>query len=288
MAEQEQTLSEKEQLVQRLIEILVRFIPRLQSQVTDFSKDYFAQRVLLRGLMNMHSVQNQLPQEFFLMQDKLLQLELKEKTIVDAQVLKPCKLNSNISLHRGDITCLKADAIVNYANSNLLGCFKAGHNCVDNCIHSAAGLQLRFECFELLGRKNIDVPAGMAVITRAYNLPCKFVIHAVGPKIAFEPTKDDEQKLKDCYLNSLKLARSNGIKTLAFSCISSGIYAIPHMKAATIAVNTVNDDLKAHGNDLMVLFDVMTDGDFNAYDHNLNPKEQSTGELHPFFNLNLF
>ena len=141
---------EKGPLVEKLIEILVQYVPSLKNQAQSFSDDYFAQRALLRGLMNMHRVQNKLPPEYFTMQDQLLQAELSEKSLVQTEGLLKAKINSNMSLHQGDITTLKVDAIVSSATPSLLGCFQAGHNCIDNCIHSAAGLQLRYECYKIL------------------------------------------------------------------------------------------------------------------------------------------
>lgn len=243
---------QKEQAVSRLIEILVEYIPNLKAQIEDFSKDYFAQRALLRGLMNMHSEKNPLPEEFFSLQDELLQQELSEKQIIDESSLKPCLLNQNVFVYTGDITAFKADAVVNSAEANLLGCKQAGHNCPDNALHSAAGLQLRFECYSIMQGR--DAPEGCAIVTRAYNLPYGIVIHVVGPKVTFEVTPDDIEKLKKCYQGALKIAKEHGCKSIVFTPIATGTLGFSMQKAAKVAVDTVLSFLKAPQNDLKVIF----------------------------------
>ncbi len=277
---------EKGPLVEKLIEILVQFVPSLKNQAQAFSDDYFAQRALLRGLMNMHRVQNKLPAEYFAMQDQLLQAELLEKKIVTPESFLKAKINSNMSLYQGDITTLKVDAIVNSANPSLLGCFQAGHNCIDNNIHSAAGLQLRFECAKIIG--NNEAREGTATITHGFNLPCRFVIHVVGPKVGFDVSAREKSVLASCYTEALKVARKNNVKSIAFCSISTDSLGFPNAVAAHVAVNTVNEDLKAHGNDLNVVFDVISDRDLKAYKAEFDPKpEKDSAELHPFFNINL-
>lgn len=276
----------KEHAVSRLIEILVEFIPNLKGQIDDFSKDYFAQRSLLRGLMNMHSEKNPLPQEFFSLQDELLQYELSEKQLTDTASLAPSSLNKNIYVFTGDITSFKADAVVNSAEPNLLGCRQAGHNCPDNAIHSAAGLQLRFECASIMLGK--DAPPGSAVVTGAYNLPYGMVIHVVGPKVSFEVTAEDIAVLKKCYQSALKIAVDRGCKSVVFTPIATGTLGFSMQKVAKVAVDSVLDFLKNYQNDLKVIFFVQQDRDRMIYDTLLTPHEDKKGELHPFFNLNLF
>lgn len=281
---------EKDAIVKRLIEILVEFVPSIKEQALAFSHDYVAQRALLRGLMNMHKVRNELPDEYFAMQDALLQEELKEKKLVSIEDLDCSLINKNIYLFQGDITCLKVDAIVNAANSSLLGCFQAGHNCIDNCIHSAAGLQLRYECDKIVSTMPGGAKTGSATITHGFNLLSKYVIHVVGPSVVFGVTvKDkDKQQLASCYSQALQLARENNINTIAFCCVSTGAFGFPYLQAAQIAVKTVNDDLKEHNNDLIVIFDVFEERDLNVYKDLLFPKEEKKDtELHPFFNINL-
>ncbi len=279
-------MSDNTQLVSRLIEILVQYVPALRTQAESFSDDYFAQRALLRGLMNMHNVQNPLSDEYFKLQDTLLKNELAEKKLVTLDSFKKSKINPKMSLWQGDITCVKADAIINAANSSLLGCFQAGHNCIDNCIHSAAGLQLRFECSKII--KGGSAKVGSATITHAFNLPCKYVIHVVGPQVGFEVSEQNRADLASCYTQALKVARKNGVKSIVFSCVSTGVFGFPSAKAASIAVDTVKEDLEANGQDIDVGFDVFLERDYKVYDALLNPSdEKKDAELHPYFNLNL-
>jgi O-acetyl-ADP-ribose deacetylase (regulator of RNase III) len=279
-------MTDKNALVSRLIAILVQYVPGLQNQVEAFSADYFAQRALLRGLMNMHKVENPLSEEFFALQDELLAAELKEKNLVNCASLAAVKLNPMLSLHQGDITSLCCDAIVNAATPLLQGCFQAGHNCIDNCIHSAAGLQLRYECARILG--NRVAKEGSAIISHAFNLPCRFVIHVVAPKVGFEVTSKERSLLASCYTETLKVARKNGVKSLAFCPIGTGALGYPAGKAVKVAVETVQNDLEAHHNDLKVVFAVDKESDYHLYDAELNPNpKKKDDELHPFFNINL-
>ena len=276
---------ERGPLVSRLIEILVHFVPTLKNQAEAFSSDYNAQRTLLRGLMNMHSVKDQLPDEFFSLQDQLLSDELSDKKLVTINDTEKSKISPNIFLYRGDITVFKADAIVNAANSALLGCFQAGHDCIDNCIHSAAGLQLRYECYKIVGDKGVK--PGTATISHAFNLPCRYVIHVVGPKVGYDVTPQDKETLKSCYTEALKVARKNKVSSIVFCCVATGVFGFPNVKAAEIAVETVKTDLEAHGNDLKIVFDVFSDRDYKAYNVLLNPQEKNDNDLRPHFNINL-
>ena len=146
---------------------------------------------------------------------------------------------------RNDITKMQVDAIVNAANSQLLGCFRPGHNCIDNVIHSAAGLQLREECAEIMRQQGHEEPTGQAKITGGYNLPAKHVLHTVGPIISGPLTEEDRALLASCYRSCLRLAEEKGLKTVAFCCISTGVFRFPKEEAARIAVKTVRDYLKA-------------------------------------------
>ncbi|NLK85186.1 MAG: hypothetical protein GX278_04440 [Aeromonadales bacterium] len=280
---------EKELIVEKLIAILAKDFKALSTQVNEFSKDYFAQRALLRGLMNMHNANTPLDAEYFSLQDELLQLELKEKRLTDISSLESNLKYPNLYLYKGDITLLKVDAIVNNANESLLGCFQAGHNCTDNRIHSNAGLQLRFECKSVVESLKESVKSGSVITTHGYNLPAEFVIHAVAPKIGFEFSKENRLELVECYKKSLAIARSNGVKTLAFSYICEGQYGLDCNKSAQIAIDTISEDLENNANDIKVILVVTTDSQFNAYKNYLEPHEQKkTDDLHPFFNINLF
>lgn len=179
----------------------------------------------------------------------------------------PCseiKNSDRISLWRGDITRLGVDAIVNAANSQLLGCFVPCHGCIDNAIHSAAGIQLRNECAEIMAEQGHEEPIGKAKITKGYNLPAKHVIHTVGPIVGLAVTEKQKEQLKDCYLNCLKVAEKSSLKSIAFCCISTGEFHFPNKLAAEIAVDTVDRFLTKNSIE-RVLFNVFKEQDFNIY-----------------------
>lgn len=170
----------------------------------------------------------------------------------------------NLYLWQGDITTLKVDAIVNAANHQLLGCFIPYHRCIDNAIHSQAGLQLRLECYQLMEEQGHLEPTGQAKLTKAYNLPAKYVIHTVGPIVQGELRKNDEDLLVSSYQSCLKLAVENGIESLAFCCISTGEFHFPNQRAAELAVKTVHDFMIEHPQ-IKIVFNVFKDEDLNIY-----------------------
>lgn len=230
------------------------------------------QRRLLRSLMNVR-YPGHASAEYEKLQDELLQEEAEEKGIVtcnDIPVIEqeyPCseiKNSDRISLWRGDITRLGVDAIVNAANSQLLGCFVPCHGCIDNAIHSAAGIQLRNECAEIMAEQGHEEPIGKAKITKGYNLPAKHVIHTVGPIVGLAVTEKQKEQLKDCYLNCLKLAEKSSLKSIAFCCISTGEFHFPNKLAAEIAVDTV-DRFFTKTSIERVIFNVFKEQDFNIY-----------------------
>ena len=277
-------------VVHKLIDLLLAMMPTCADQASKFETDYESQRALLRGLMNMTDPKHQLSDEYFKLQDELLQDELAEKTLLDVTALPPAKLDSRLRLYEGDITTLKADAIVNSADPSLLGCFIAGHHCLDNCIHSAAGLQLRYACKQLLDKHGSALSqVGSAMCTRAYNLPCQAIIHTVGPRVLWQLSNTEEEALKTCYRSCLQLARKHKFRTLVFSCISTGENRFPHTRAGAIAVSTVEEELKAHQDQMLVVFNTFKSVDTDVYTSQLDPKPQrKADELHPFFNENLF
>ena len=230
------------------------------------------QRRLLRSLMNVR-YPGHASAEYEKLQDELLQEEAKEKGIVtcnDIPVIEqeyPCseiKNSDRISLWRGDITRLGVDAIVNAANSQLLGCFVPCHGCIDNAIHSAAGIQLRNECAQIMEAQGHEEPTGKAKITKGYNLPAKHVIHTVGPIVGMQVTEKQEEELKSCYLNCMKLAEKEGLKSIAFCCISTGEFHFPNKLAAEIAVKTVDKYLSSSKLE-RVIFNVFKEEDYNIY-----------------------
>jgi O-acetyl-ADP-ribose deacetylase (regulator of RNase III) len=257
-----------EEMVKRMIEILLKEEPEHSFYASNTPKEYKYQRMVLRGLMNLRDPLPLNP-EFIALQDQLLQDELQEKGVIDVFSL-PGTSYPRIALFQGDITRLKADAIVNAANSQMLGCFVPGHNCIDNCIHSAAGLQLRDECYHLMEAQKHEEKTGSAKITKGYNLPCQYVIHTVGPIVEVRPTLQNEKDLASCYTSCLDLARQYHCRSIVFPCISTGVFGYPQKEAASIAVNTVDFYMVQHADAPVVVFDTFKDSDFQIYQTLLN------------------
>lgn len=224
-------------------------------------------RNLLRSLMNVR-MPSPLTKEMTELQDDELSEQRKEKGVVTLDSIKASPLYPRLRLWQGDITRLQVDAIVNAANSQMLGCFIPLHRCIDNAIHSAAGMQLREECASIMRAQGHEEPTGKAKITHGYNLPAKWVIHTVGPIVYGDyPTEEDCRLLADCYRNCLKLADENGLESIAFCCISTGEFHFPQDKAAEIAVATVREYLEAHPATALsaIVFNVFKDRDFVLY-----------------------
>ncbi len=220
------------------------------------------QKNLLRSLMNIR-MPAPLTEEYLAVEQAYLREEAAAKGIVSLSSLSP--VEKNLYLWQGDITRLQCDAIVNAANSQMLGCFVPLHNCIDNCIHSAAGLALRNKCNEIMRRQGHEEPTGQAKLTPGYNLPSKYVIHTVGPIVSGYLTEKDCELLKSCYLSCLKLAEENGCESIAFCCISTGVFGFPQKEAAEIAVKTVRAYIKETGSDIKVIFNVFKDEDLMIY-----------------------
>lgn len=218
------------------------------------------QKRLLRSLINIR-LPSPIGNDFLAIQDEYLQTAIAEKGITKLHDLTPFK--DNIYLWQGDITTLECDAIVNAANSGMTGCYHPCHNCIDNCIHTFAGVRLRLKCAEMMELQGHEEPTGKAKITPAYNLPCKYVIHTVGPIVQGRLTEKHRMLLKSCYESCLELAVLNRIKSIAFCCISTGVFGFPKDKAAEIAVQTVREFLKNH--DIEVIFNVFKDADYELY-----------------------
>lgn len=196
-------------------------------------------------------------------QDAYLQEELRLKGITRLRDLTP--IAKQLYLWQGDITTLQADGIVNAANGQMLGCFHPCHGCIDNTIHTYAGLQLRLACAELMGRQGWDEPVGRAKITPAFNLPSKYVLHTVGPAVNGPPTHRHCEQLASCYRNCLKLAQEHGLSSLAFCCISTGEFRFPNRQAAEIAVGTVTEYIRGSKSDIEVVFNVFKKEDYGIY-----------------------
>ncbi|MBQ5706907.1 MAG: protein-ADP-ribose hydrolase, partial [Peptococcaceae bacterium] len=220
------------------------------------------QKRLLRSLMNVRSPKP-ISEEFLRVQDDYLQEELSQKHITSVSDLRP--LEPGIYVWQGDITTLACDAIVNAANSAMTGCYYPCHGCIDNAIHSYAGVQLRLECDAIIKAQGHEEPTGNAKITEAYNLPCRYVLHTVGPIITGPLKKQDEDLLASCYRSCLALAEEYGLKSIAFCCISTGEFRFPNQRAAEIAVETVREYRKQTGSEIEVIFNVFKDIDDEIY-----------------------
>lgn len=220
------------------------------------------QKRLLRSLMNVRRPQP-VSGEIVRVQDEYLQMETRTKGITEFSDLTPVK--EGIYLWKGDITTLRCDAIVNAANSGMTGCYYPCHGCIDNAIHTYAGIQLRLECARIMERQGHEEPVGSAKITAAYNLPCNYIIHTVGPIVGEQVTSEDEGLLESCYRSSLELAETHGIKSIAFCCISTGEFHFPNERAAEIAVKTVRDYIKREDSQIEVIFNVFKEIDYDTY-----------------------
>ena len=253
-----------------LIEALMAEMPGVG--VKEIPKQRVEQERLLRSLMN---IREALPvsSDFLEVQDAYLSEEITQRGEVACKGLSPVPSNERIYLWQGDITRLQVGAIVNAANSALLGCFQPCHSCIDNIIHTYAGVQLRLECQRLMAEQGYAEPTGMAKITPAYNLPCDYVLHTVGPIISGPLTMHDEALLENCYQSCLALAEVNGIKSIAFCCISTGVFAFPQQRAAEIATQTVKAYLETHTSIEQVIFNVFTDKDLAIYKRLLEKAE---------------
>lgn len=226
----------------------------------EIPQTFLEQKRLLRALFNVRMPQKA-EAEFLQIQDAYLQKEIADRGITDYHALSP--VEEGIYLWQGDITTLQCDGIVNAANSQMLGCFCPNHGCIDNAIHTYAGIQLRSACNQIMKAQGHDEGTGIAKITPAFNLPCKYVLHTVGPIISGRLKKRDCELLQSCYSACLKLAEKNNLKSLAFCCISTGEFRFPNNVAAEIAVETVQE-FKKHS-EIEVIFNVFKKEDDAIY-----------------------
>ena len=200
--------------------------------------DKQGQENLLRSLMNVRPPRP-ISNDFLKIQDEYLTERNIERGITDVDTLAPVKSDSRLYIWQGDITTLKCDAIVNACNSQMLGCFSPMHACIDNFIHTYAGMELRLKMHEIMAKQGHEEETGKAKITSGYNLPTKYILHTVGPIIQWKVTKEDEDLLANCYTECLKLAADTGVESIAFCCLSTGVFRFPQQRAAEIATNTV-------------------------------------------------
>lgn len=243
-----------------LIQGLLHEQPRFSDQ--EIPADEQEQKNLLRLLLNIR-MPHPVSKEFLKVQDAYLQDEIRRKGITDFADLKP--VQKGLYLWKGDITTLCCDAIVNAANSQMLGCFIPCHGCIDNAIHTYAGVQLRMECARLMAGRQ-EEPTGGAKITKAYNLPCRYVLHTVGPVIQGPVTKADRELLASCYRACLELAAEAGLGSVAFCCISTGEFHFPNELAAEIAIQTVRKWQRQNPDKVEVIFNVFKDSDYAIYE----------------------
>ena len=255
---------ERLEQIEALNQILLAEMPEYRAQGERFPREEGAQRRLLRSLMNLRPPMP-LDPDFLAAQDALLSAETAEKGVVDGDALVPTQADSRLVLWQGDITRLRADAIVNAANSALLGCFHPCHGCIDNAIHSAAGLQLRDECARLMAAQGHPEPNGRAKLTKGYNLPARYVLHTVGPIVGRWVTWKDRQELAACYRSCLELVAEHSLRSVAFCCISTGEFHFPNREAAEIAVKTVREFLTGNATIERVIFNVFKDIDAEIY-----------------------
>lgn len=225
-------------------------------------KEIQSKKKLLRSLMNVREPK-EISQTFLDIQDSYLQEELQQSKITFLKDLIPTK--PQLYLWKGDITKLAVDAIVNAGNSSLLGCFIPCHGCIDNAIHSYAGIQLRLECQKIMERQGRPEPVGKAKITSAYNLPAKYILHTVGPIVYDTLKTKDCDLLSSCYRSCLELADARHLQSIAFCCISTGEFHFPNDLAAKIAIATVTDYLKETHSKIEVIFNVFKEKDERIY-----------------------
>lgn len=243
-----------------LIESLLKEQPRYAKMQIPSGRE--EQKTLLRSLMNIRMPGAADP-EFLKIQDEYLQEICEEKGSVSLADME--EVQKDFYIWKGDITRLQVGAIVNAANSGMTGCYQPCHNCIDNCIHTYAGIQLREKCAEIMQRQGYEEPTGQAKITPAYNLPCDYVIHTVGPIVQGGLTKKHEELLASCYESCLKITEENGVKSIAFCCISTGVFMFPNDRAAEIAVQTVREYKEKTGSQIKVIFNVFKDLDEEIY-----------------------
>ena len=243
--------------------------------------DVESQRRALRSLMNIR-MPKPMDADTLRLQDEYLAERAREKGIIRIEDIPTVKgaygsrrpFADRLSIWQGDITRLAADAIVNAANSQMLGCFVPMHTCIDNCIHTFAGVQLRAACDRQMSAlrekygQNYEQPTAVPMLTEAYNLPAKKVIHVVGPIVEWGLTAALEADLANCYINTLNMCRENGLRSVAFCCISTGVFRFPNDRAAEIAVGSVTDWLSGHSGDMdRVIFNVFKDADKALYEN---------------------
>ena len=255
-----------------LIKFLIKDTGRTNEEIPNTLEE---KEKLWRALCNIREPKP-VSDEYLKVQDEFLQERLKNQNVIDVRRIKtldklfPDKEINNgerLGIWQGNIINIKADCIVNAANSKGLGCFQPLHNCIDNQIQTYSGVQMRLECNEYMNSAKYEygLPTGEVFITKGYNLPAKYVIHTVGPVVNFSVTDEEKKLLKNCYINSLKIATQKGLKTIAIPCISTGIFGFPRKLAAEYAIEAVNEFLDNNDEIERVIFNVFGDENFEIY-----------------------
>lgn len=257
--------------LQELNKLLLEDMPEYKTQSKSFPDNEDSQYRLFRSLVNVRRP-GAISKEFLTAQDAFLHREINTGGITDWKNLQP--IEPGICLWQGDITTLKVDAIVNAANSGMTGCYCPCHRCIDNCIHTYAGVQLRNYCAQIMEQQGYPEPMGQAKITPAFNLPSKYVIHTVGPIVNGPLTQTHKEALASCYRSCLKLAEENRLQSIAFCCISTGEFRFPNEEAASIALREVREYRKNNGR-CNVIFNVFGDNDRGIYLRLLQVKNES-------------
>ncbi len=264
-------MKEMDKQEQRLLDLVEAFKEDSEEyKDLETPRDAEGRRRVLRSLMNIR-MPGSMPQEILKVQDEYLQARAKEKGIVTLGEIPA--VEGVLSIWQGDITRLAVDAIVNAANSQMLGCFVPMHTCIDNCIHTFAGIQLRAECSRQMNAlraqygPGYEQPTAVPMLTDGYNLPAKKIIHIVGPIVSGRLTPELEQDLAGCYLNTLNLCLEEGLRSVAFCCISTGVFHFPPERAAQIAVRSVKEWISSHDGTMdRVIFNVFSDKDREIYE----------------------
>lgn len=243
---------------------LIQYLLNEDSQYEDISipTNAFDQKKLLRALMNVR-IPKSITNQFLTVQDEYLKEEIQRKGIISIDDLD--EIQKDLYVWQGDITTLKCDAIVNAANSQMLGCFCPNHGCIDNAIHTYAGVQLRLKMNEIMSLQQVLEETGKAKITPAYNLPCQYILHTVGPIVHGVVTDKDKTDLKNCYTSCLELAEKMSLKSIAFCCISTGEFHFPNDLAAQIAIETVKEYKRKTSSEMKVIFNVFKSLDKQIY-----------------------
>ena len=239
---------------------LINYLLSERGETAEIPQDEYSQKRFLRSLFNIRMPKGT-SEDYLRIQDEYLREETSRKGITDLADLEP--VQKGIYLWQGDITTLRCGAIVNAANSGMTGCWQPCHSCIDNCIHTFAGVRLRYECGQIMEKQGHEEPTGQAKLTKAYNLPCDYVIHTVGPIVQGRLTEEHCRLLESSYKSCLEIAMQNGIGSIAFCCISTGVFGFPQEKAAEIAVRTVREFRKSH--DIQVIFNVFKEDDHEIY-----------------------